>query len=558
MARLTKKKALEQAQSQEKVYRTAIYTRLSLVDNNKKDNEDSIENQVNIVKDFMKDKEEFKLKKIYQDNGYKGTTFDRPAFKEMLEDIQKNKIDCVIVKDLSRLGRDYIQTGEYIQEIFPFHNVRFIAINNDVDTDNLNSLSNIILNFTNFSNNSYALDISKKSSQAVKMLREKGSYTGTYPPYGYKKIRDEKTKIISFIIDEEVVNNVKLIFKLKLDGYSYSKIAKHLNELDILSPYEHLSSQGILKSRKNKIYWHHNVIKGILKNEAYVGNMVQGKVKTSLLDGYKNKKLSQDDWVRVENTHQPIISKDEFCQVQEMLNQINIEYNSQKDYKDYKIEDIFKGKIKCNCGGTYYLTTAVNKYKDQSTYIGHSYRCTTIKRSKKQVNCSVGGISSKYLNEVIFKSIRQQIDNFTDLDSIMKDKEYTNEFQVKFDTLSKRIEKTKKELDKIIKIKESLYDDFTEKLLNENEYILAKKKYQDKEIELKSILIESVKEQTLLDGQKSANAKYLKSLMSFKNEKCLTKEIVDLLIDEIKIHSREDIEIIYKFKLDTSIVKGGN
>lgn len=558
MARLSKKKALEQANSQNKVCRTAIYTRLSVVDNNKKDNEDSIENQVNIVKDYMSDKEEFKLEKIYTDNGCSGTNFDRPAFKEMFEDIQNHKIDCIIVKDLSRLGRDYIQTGEYIQEIFPFYNVRFIAINNDIDTNNLNSLSNIILNFTNFSNNVYALDIAKKSSQALRTLQEKGSFIGSNPPYGYNKIRDEKTRVVSFVIDEEVADNVRLIFQLKLDGLSYSKIAKYLEENDIPSPYQYLCKKGKLKNENDKTYyWYHYTIKNLLKNEAYIGNMVQGMKKSNRIEGVLQKPTPKEDWVRVEDTHEPIVSKELFYEVQGVINDITDNYHSNLKYTHIeKIEDIYKGKLKCECGGNLYLKRTI-KQENKSTYTIYSYKCPRPYMSKNQKQCQVCSISIKYLNCIVLKSIQEQIEKFADLENLMKNKKYTNEFQIKLDTLSKVIDKKSNELSKIIKIKASLYDDLTENLLNENEYVYAKKKYQDKEKELNSMLLELKEEKAFLDSQNSSNNKYLISLMSFKTENTLTKEIIDILIDKIKIHSREDIEIIYNFHHSPPISKEG-
>lgn len=563
MARMSKKKALEQNLYKENVIRTAIYTRLSVLNNNKENNEDSIENQVDIINDYLKDKEEFKVIAKFFDNGEKGTHFDRPAFKEMLNDIYNNKIDCVIVKDLSRLGREYIQTCTYIQEIFPSYNVRFIAINNNIDTKNLDSFGNIIMNFTNFSNNIYALDISKKSAQALRTRQEQGSFTGSNAPYGFKIFKDEENNIIRLLIDEEVADNVRKIFELKADGKSYTEIITYLEDNDVISPYEYLYKKGELKKEKTKIYhWTNRTVSNLLVNEVYIGNMVQGKNKTSLCEDMKKTKQPKSNWIRVENTHEPIISKELFYQVQNILENNNKNYHNNLKYVHIeREEDIFKSKLKCDCGGNLHQRRRIRKYKCKRTgkdseYISNLYECPTPRPAKGQPKCKFNTISSNHIKNIVLMSIQEQIQKLIDFENLMIKKKYTNEFQIKLDKNKKQIEKATKELEKVAKIKRELYNDYTEKLLTKDEYIYASTKYKDKEISLKSELVNLGEEKDILERQKAKNNKYIKNLMSFKDEKTLTKEIVDILIEEIKIHDRDDIEIIYKFNIETPI-KGG-
>lgn len=453
----------------------------------------------------------------------------------------------------------YIQTCMYIQEVFPLYNVRFIAINNNIDTDTLDSFGNIILNFTNFSNNLYSMDLSKKISQSVKTRRELGSFTGRIAPYGYKTFKDEKTKIIKFVIDEEVADNVRMIFKLKCEGQSYSTIISYLEDNDILTPYKYSFKQGLVKIEKDS-RWSSVALRGILRNESYIGNMVQGKSKVSLIEGIENTKQKKEDWVRVENTHEPIINKELFYEVQSILEKSQTKHlNDLKNAPLEKEEDIFKGKLKCDCGCNLFHRYSQVKYEGKaktSNYVIFAYVCPTPTPPKGQPKCKFSSISSKHIKSLVLTSIQQEIQKYVDFEALMRKKKYTNEFQIKLDKNTKQIDKANKELDKTLKIKKELYSDYLDELLTKEEYIYACTKYKDNEISLKNTISSLEEERTTLETKKSKNSKYLKNLVSFKNAKTLTKEMVDLLIDEIKIHDRNDIEIIYHFNIAPP-TKGG-
>ena len=219
MARKSRKNIIEtKFTTNNKIYNVGIYVRLSVFDDNKKDN-DTIENQKNIILDYLKDKEEFKIISIYEDTNFTGTNFNRSGFERLLEDVRKEKINCIIVKDLSRFGRNYIECGNYLEKVFPFMNIRFIAINDNYDSNNENANQTLTMHLKNIINEIYAKDISKKIKTVIREKQKKGEFTGGYASYGYLKDSENKNKII---INKETEPIVKQIFKLRLQGYSYN------------------------------------------------------------------------------------------------------------------------------------------------------------------------------------------------------------------------------------------------------------------------------------------------------------------------------------------------
>ena len=276
---------------------TAFYIRLSVEDNKNRGN--SIEHQQMLLKNFVAVNPEFQVIKTYIDNGKTGTNFERPAFQEMLQDIEAGKIQCVIVKDLSRLGRNYIDTGYYIQSYFPSYKVRFIALNENFDTQKEDA-NNILLPVLNMINESYALDTDKKiKEQAAKDMRA-GKFIGARPPYGYKKSPEDCHKLI---VDEETAPIVKQIFQWVLEGVSLEKITLQLNEANILTPGHYAKKRGIISNERliGQGYWNTVAISRIIKDEIYTGDMVQGK---SVTIQHRQIKTDKRDWIVVKNTHE--------------------------------------------------------------------------------------------------------------------------------------------------------------------------------------------------------------------------------------------------------------
>lgn len=311
MARKSRKN-ITQNISNKPIFKVGAYVRLSVL--NDKNKKDTIQNQKKIILDYISKKDDFKLIDFYEDLKT-GTNFNRNGFDTLLNDIRQGKINCVIVKDLSRFGRNYIQCGTYVEKIFPMLNVRFIAINDGFDSFDKNSNQFFLLHLKNIVNQMYAKDISKKTYSAINEKQKQGDFIGSFAPYGYLKDKNNKNKII---INEETKSIVIYIFDLKIKKYNYVQIAKILNDKNILSPSAYLYEKGILHNKKFKnTKWTPQTIKRILTNEVYLGHTVQGKKCTKFFENKKQQTLPKQQWIIVKNTHKPIIDLSTFEKAQE-------------------------------------------------------------------------------------------------------------------------------------------------------------------------------------------------------------------------------------------------
>ena len=286
--------------------RTAQYIRLSVEDSNNKGN--SIENQNLILDDYIAQHPNMKSVGIYVDNGVSGTTFKRPEFQRLIEDIESDKIDCVIVKDLSRLGRNIIDTGFYIEKFFPEHKIRFIAVNDNIDTDELKSNNSLMICLKNIINEAYALDIGKKIKTQARQAMREGQYVSARPRYGYLKDPNDCHKLI---VNPETAPVVKMIFEWFVGGMSTNEIVLQLGTRNIPTPSVYGYNKGYITSKKSvgQGKWNTRTIQDILRQEMYTGKLVQGKT-----DTVAHKQLPQDKskWIVVENTHEAIISQELF------------------------------------------------------------------------------------------------------------------------------------------------------------------------------------------------------------------------------------------------------
>ena len=285
------------------LFNVAVYIRLSREDGDKEES-DSVGNQRRLLTEYIAKKEEFILYDIYIDDGYSGTNFNRPDFQRMITDIEEGKVNCVIVKDLSRFGRDYIDTGRYLERYFPEVGVRFISVTDGIDS--MKQTYDMLLPIKNIFNEQYARDISKKIQSTMKSKQKAGEFIGAFTSYGYKKSPVNKNKLV---IDDYAASVVRRIFSLYIHGFGKQKIAKILNEEGILSPVEYkkfnCDNYRNAKCLGSTTYWSYSAVNSILHRQMYVGNMVQGTKHQSMRS--RQKKMPKEDWIIVENTHEPII-----------------------------------------------------------------------------------------------------------------------------------------------------------------------------------------------------------------------------------------------------------
>ena len=316
---------MNQINNSKKIYHAAIYVRLSKEDGDVatagKRESNSISNQKDLIKNFLKDKKDIVVVSERVDDGYSGSNFERPAFQMMLEDIKKGIVDCVVVKDLSRFGREYIDAGKYIERLFPALGVRFIAVNDHYDSlEGKSQADEIVIPFKNLINDAYCRDISIKIRSHLEVKRKNGEYIGAFTPYGYQKDSDNKNKLV---IDAYAAGIVKEIYRMKLSGMSQTAIANALNKQGVLSPMEYKHSLGIRIQDNFKTHeqaeWSAMSVKRILENEVYTGTLVQGKRTTPNHKVKKLMKKPETDWVRIEKNHEAIVSEREFALVQRLL-----------------------------------------------------------------------------------------------------------------------------------------------------------------------------------------------------------------------------------------------
>jgi Site-specific recombinases, DNA invertase Pin homologs len=549
MARKSRKNQIPPLQQREFIgYKTALYVRLSVFDGHSKDS-NSIENQENLLRRYIANKPEFHIISVYRDNGETGVNFQRPEFDKMIEDVKSKKINCIIVKDLSRFGRNYIEAGEYLENIFPFFNVRFIAVNDSYDSLSAEYSQELIVQLLNLTNDVYARDISQKICPVLRAKQERGEFIGAWPAFGYLKNPENKHKLI---VDEDAAEIVGKIFSLKAEGFSYAKIINWLITNNIPAPSKYRYEKGIVKDKRwANSTWKMAAIKEILQNQIYLGHMVQGKKRESLFNGQKQIKVPKDDWVVIKNTHEPIINEDVFYKVQSIMAERTLNYNKSLGKYDHlgNSENIFKGIIRCGCCGTLltrYKNVSVNKEKEPKYHKWYSYICPIHASDTKR--CSFTSILESDVIQTVFEVIKVQIKMATDIKKLLYTKKYQHKFETGTQKLAKGIAEVKAELAKTQRLKICLYDDYLDKLMNKDEYISASNSYKEKEQELKLALQQLTQEELHISREKPLENKWLNTVLFFQSQEVLTREMALDLIKNITVYDKQTIHIDFRFQ----------
>lgn len=523
-----------------KIYKAAIYVRLSKEDGDVSDaskaESNSISNQKELIKDFLKDKQDIVIVSERVDDGYSGVNFERPAFQLMLEDIKQGKVDCVVVKDLSRFGRNYIESGRYIEKIFPMLGVRFIAINDNYDSlTGKSQTDEIVIPFKNLINDAYCRDISIKIRSHLDVKRRKGEFIGSFTIYGYAKDEHDHNKIV---IDEYAAGVVRDIYQWKISGMSQQRIADKLNDMGVLSPAEYKKSCGIkysanLQTKKQAI-WSAVAITRILTNESYTGTLIQGKVTTP---NYKVKKTvikDEEDWVVIPNAFEAIITKEQFDMVQEIL---------KKDTRvapDKKSVYLFSGIAVCgDCGR--------QMSRKVSTVSGKKYVYYMCSANKKEGVCSSHRIREDELEKAVVTYLNSYIDELENIQHFLEfiDKLPYQEVNVK--RLNMRIVQLEEDAQKYEKLKVSVYEDLKDELISKEEYISMKQEFEKRRrAALDSIAQIKIEIETLA-SRNGKHHEWVESFLANKGIEKLERNVVVELIDYIKIYEDKRIEIVFRY-----------
>lgn len=514
------------------VYKTAVYARLSTEDLD----EDTLDNQIYLLKSFVGEKTDMVLVDIYADNAFSGTNFERPEFTRLMNDVKTGKVNCIVVKDLSRLGRNYIETGNLIENVFPFLNVRFIAVTDNFDTNEGGGVENMVASFKNLVNDVYAKDISRKIITAFRTKQKNGEYIGLVAPYGYLKSAENKNK---FVIDEKTAPAVKKIFELYAGGYGLDRIARIMNESDYDCPRKYRYSIGITKSDRYKnSKWGRTTINTILTNRAYIGDMVQGKVKQELCNNIVMHYTNKDDWIVVEGTHEAIIERNLFFEVQDILEKKKTEQavrRKKSKSREYKEENLLKGRIKCGCCGKS-MNLAQNV---RGNSISRSYYCSGYKELREAVCTNKNRINKSSVESKVLESIKKCIFNNIDESSLsleIADKN-TQDIKKRMVQIERAIRQTNSKI-------ADLYKDVSDGLIDENDYLLMKTKFLNdkKQFEREEKLLSDNMKKTSDSAGKLRAADYLKKC---KKAKKLDRKMVESFIELVTINDDKSIEITF-------------
>lgn len=525
-------------QKVKKIYRAAIYVRLSkedgdVADAGKKES-NSISNQKSLIRDFLKDKEDIEIVSERVDDGYSGSNFERPQFQLMMDDIKKGIVDCVVVKDLSRFGREYIDSGKYIERIFPALGVCFIAINDHIDSMD-DGRDDIVVPFKNLMNDAYCRDISIKIRSHLEVKRKNGDYIGAFTPYGYLKDENDKNRLIP---DTYAAGIVKEIFRMKIGGMSQSAIAAYLNDHGVLSPMEYKHSLGIRIQDNFKTHeqaeWSAMSVRRILENEVYLGTLVQGKHTTP---NHKVKKLidkPKEEWIRIERNHTPIIGERDFLLVQKLLGMDTRTSPYEKEVY------VLSGLVICgDCGAPMIKRDVPAGGKVYSYYI-----CSRNNATKK---CGTHRIPREKLESLVLQILQVHIANILDMKRIL---EYINvvpfqELDIK--ELEARKDVKEQEIVRCKEMRNLLYEDLKDGIVSKEDYAELYEGYNEKrrraEEEIRSIQHE------IKDILESKTEKYqwLDYFADHRNIEHLTRTVAVELIDCVKVYDKKHIEVVFHF-----------
>lgn len=523
-----------------KIYHAAIYVRLSKEDGDvasaAKAESNSISNQKNLIKDFLKDKDDIIVVSERVDDGYSGSDFERPGFQMMMDDIRRGTVDCVIVKDMSRFGREYIDSGKYIERLFPALGVRFIAVNDHIDSKEESSRDDIVVPFKNLMNDAYCRDISIKIRSHLEVKRRNGEYIGAFTPYGYKKDENDKSRLVP---DLYAAGVVKDIFRMKLHGMSQTAIADRLNEQGILSPMEYKHSLGIRIQDNFKTHeqaeWSSMSVRRVLENEVYVGTLIQGKHSTP---NHKIKKIMdkpEEEWIRIEDNHEPVISRREFAIVQRLLGM---------DTRTSPNEDevyVLSGLAVCaDCGAPMIKRNVPAGGKVYSYYI-----CSKNAATKQ---CGTHRIPKDKLERLVFDVLKTHIASVLDAGRILA---YINtvpfqELEIK--ELERQKEAKEQEMQRCRELRDMLYEDLKEGIVSKEDYAELYEGYNNKRKKAEDAVRKISRTIQDVADAKTDKYEWLRYFKEYQNISELSRTAAVELIERVKVYDKNHIEIDFCFQ----------
>lgn len=536
-----------------KAWKTAAYIRLSREDmatrNGERAESESVVNQQQIIGDFITAQPDLGEHLVFIDDGATGTNFDRTGFQAMMQEVHAGNINCVVVKDLSRFGRNYTEAGVYMEQVFPMLGVRFIAINDHVDSFlRPAEMDSILIPLKNLLNDSYSKDLSIKVRSAMTAKRKRGEFIGGYACYGYLKDPKDKTKLV---IDPETADTVKNIFQWYIEGLGKTPLAKKLNALGVPSPFkQRFMRDG--RERPNHEYaskmswlWSAQTISTILENSTYLGHITQNKRSQVSYKNCKRIKIDKADWIIVENTHEPIIDQYTFDRVQDLM-----KLRTKSTLTTGNVY-LFSGLLRCaDCKRA--MERVVVKKKNGKVYI--NYRCHTYTAYSHDA-CTKHTIPEHEIEAAVLQTIQQYAQMLLDFENVLKELDYKKHRRSQAEGIDKRLVQLQRELDGIEQIKLGLYTDLKRNIITQEDYISLKSGYSQKTATLAQQIAMLKEERQNLAHKDSLQSEWMTRFRQYGQIDTLTRSLVTELVERIDVHEGRMITIHFKFEDEFEKVK---
>lgn len=512
--------------SDRKVYKTALYARLSAEREDTRER-GTIQNQIYFIRHYVEQQEDMEIYDTYMDDDISGTRFDRPAFERMMSDMRNGRIDCIVVKDLSRLGRDYIETGNLIERVFPMFQVRFVAVNDQFDS--VKGGAEMIMTVTNIANALYAQDISKKIATAKENQMKQG-IPCSMVPYGYRVERNAGYEKV-MVPDEEPAGIVRRIFEEIAAGKPQTEVARDLNKEKIPTPYQYrMRNQPEKLAEKAYLRWNRDNIAAILKNEVYLGRYVSGKDRVCLYRHEKRHTAGKEQWNVFENHHEPLVSE-------QLFETANTRKEERKQGK-CGVDNFFKRKIFCGCCGSGMVIRPEKKYR--------CYICTR-KRQYGKDSCNCLPVKMDAVYDTVFLVVKEHIKMLLDTDELLQKMNQSSKAKEKMAAFSEALNKCHAELEKVAVLKSGLYADYQQNLLTEKEYLQLNEEYSGRIEKLEQYADELTETMEGYQHTPMCGTELREITRKYRSKRKLSKEMAEELIDKVLIHEDKRIEVVFKY-----------
>lgn len=539
--------------AQPNIYPTAVYVRLSMENLGRDDNGATIENQKDVCREYISQCPDLQLLKVYEDNGWSGINMHRPAFEEMMGDVKTGTIKAIVVRDLSRFSRNYIEAGTYLEKIFPELGVRFISVKEQLDTSKVGDISDsLMVSLQNLINDFYSKDISRKTETALAIQMRAGTLRWRSVPYGYRR-NEDRTNIVP---DDERADFVRQMFEWAAEGVSQSEIVSRLNEAN---------APRAVASRSISNRWVSDSVRTILRNPVYIGIRIMGKAHTALYKGIKRECTPPEQWHVFPDAHEPLVEREAFDKVQAIMDERARKWRETQDLtaRDReRIKNLFHHKIFCgDCGSKMVLNRRKRRGKVKGSF--GRYICTSSAsyHPARGSSCSTHLILQTVLEEKVLAVLKTHIQIALDYGKLIEKFRNSDRDRNNRKRMDKAIRGVTQKMEAVHRKHTKLYEDYVDGVLDAEEYGFAKKAYMDEGERLNLQLDELVAEKKAYEDAMSPKNLWITLMHSVRNMKKLSQELVDATIERINVYEGNRIEVVMKyqdiFELTKSFLKGG-